>query len=105
MPRPKGSQNRRTRLIEEIASKFDLDPFEVLMMTLNGDWRGLGYESESRTSFTSAGIEFEEPAIKLSDRVAAAKEACKYLYAQKQAVALSTGESGILIKVVDYTKK
>lgn len=103
--RPKGSQNTRTRNIEEIAAKFDLDPFEVLMMIAAGDWKGLGYQAETRTSFAASGIEFEEPVIKLSDRVTAAKEAARYLYAQKQSVALSTGDTGIKIIVEDYTKK
>lgn len=105
MPRPKGSLNRRTRLVEEIAKQFDLDPFEVLMMVAAGDWKGLGYDSQMRTSFAASGIEFEEQWIKLSDRVTAAKEAAKYLYAAKQSVAISTGDSGIKIIVEDYTKK
>lgn len=84
--RPKGSKNRRTLMVEEIAARFDIDPFEVLMMVAAGDWKGLGYKSECRTSFAASGIEFEEPVIKLADRVNAAKEASKYLYSQKQAV-------------------
>lgn len=103
--RPKGLKNVRTRIVEEIAAKFDLDPFEVLLMVAVGDWKGLGYAAETRISFAASGIEFEEPVIKLSDRVQAAKEAAKYLYSQKQSVALSTGDTGIKIIVEDYTKK
>ncbi len=55
-------------------------------MFAKGDWKGLGYESETRTAFTSAGIEFEEPIIKPTDRLSAAKEAAKYLHSQKKAV-------------------
>lgn len=102
--RPKGVKNTRTRLVEEIAAKFKLDPFEVLMMVAAGDWKGLGYEAEVRTSFAASGIEFEEPVIKLSDRVQAAKEASKYLYAQKQSVARGAGDTGIKIVIEDYTK-
>lgn len=103
--RKPGVRNKTNQAVEEIASRFKLDPFEVLLMVVNGDWKGLGYEAETRTSFAASGIEFEEPAIKLSDRVAAAKEASKYLYSQKQSVALSAGDTGLIIKVVDYTKK
>lgn len=103
--RQKGSLNARTRLVEDIASKFKLDPFEVLLMVVNNDWKGLGYQAETKITIASTGIEFEEPMIKLADRVQAAKEASRYLYAQKQAVALSTGDTGLVIKVVDYTKK
>lgn len=103
--RQKGSANKRTQLVEEIAARFDIDPFEVLMMVAAGDWEGLGYDMKSKISYTNAGIEFEEDHIKLSDRVQAAKEASKYLYSQKQSVALSTGDSGIKIIVEDYLKK
>ena len=103
--RPKGVKNLRTRTIEEIASKFNIDPFEVLMMVAVGDWQGLGYESKTKTTFTMQGIEVEEENIKLSDRVQAAKEASKYLYSQKQSVAISTGDSGIKIIIEDYSKK
>jgi len=101
--RIKGVTNKRTRNIEEIAAKFSIDPFEVLMMVAAGDWKGLGYDSPMRTSFAASGIEFEELWIKLSDRVQAAKEASKYLYSQKQSVALSTGDQSIRIEIVDYT--
>lgn len=105
MGRPKGSKNKHSFQIEEIANKFDIEPFEVLMMVAVGDWKGLGFEAAYKTSYTGAGIEFEEPNIKLADRVQAAKEACKYLYSQKQAVAISTGDTGIKIIVEDYTKE
>ena len=103
--RKKGALNKRTQLVEDIAAKFDIDPFEVLMMVAAGDWKGLGYDAKSRISYTSAGIEFEEDVIGLSDRVQAAKEASKYLYSQKKAVELSTNETGIRIVVEDYLKK
>ena len=90
--RPKGAQNYRTRKIEEIASKFSIDPFEVLMMIAAGDWQGLGYSAPTRTSFAASGIEFEEPVIKVSDRSNAAKEAAKYLYSQKQAVSIDINQ-------------
>jgi len=103
--RPAGSKNKRTLQVEEIAAKYDLDVFEVLVMVAVGDWQGLGYQSKSKISYTNAGIEFEEDYIKLSDRVQAAKEAAKYLYSQKQSVALSTGDTGIKILIEDYSKK
>lgn len=104
MGRLKGSKNKHSFQVEEIAQKFDVEPFEVLMMIAVGDWKGLGFDSPNKTSFTSAGIEYEEPHIKLSDRVQAAKEACKYLYSQKQSVAVSTGDQGFKVVVEDYTQ-
>jgi hypothetical protein len=106
--RPKGVKNKRSLTVEMIAENFDIDPFEVLMMVAAGDWKGLGFESPTHTSFAASGIEFEELWIKLSDRVMAAKEASKYLYSQKKSVELSTGEQGFKIVIEDYgvpTKK
>lgn len=106
--RQKGVLNKRNQFVEDIAARFKLDPFEVLMMVASGDWKGLGFEHQNKVIIgEKAGIEFsiEEPNIKLADRVQAAKEAAKYLYSQKQAVALSTGESGIKIVIEDYSKK
>jgi hypothetical protein len=86
--RPKGAVNARTKNVEEIAAKFSISPFEVLMMVAANDWEKLGYESATRTSFAASGIEFEEPVIKINDRINAAKEAARYLYSQKQAVSI-----------------
>lgn len=103
--RQKGTPNKRSLLVEEIAAKFNIDPFEVLMMVAAGDWKSLGYDSKTKISYTGAGIEFEEDNVRLEHRVGAAKEAARYLYAQKQSVALSTGDTGIKIIVEDYSKK
>ncbi len=103
--RPKGAKNRHSFNAEEIANKFDKEPLEILMMIASGDWEGLGFKEKSKISYTNAGIEFEEDHIRLQDRTQAAKEACKYLYSAKQAVALSTGQEGIKIIVEDYTNE
>lgn len=91
---------------EEIAAQHKLDPFEVLMMVASGDWEGLGYDSETETCYTAQGIEFERKNITLADRVAAAREANKYLRSAKP-VQLETppdGE-GFVVKILDYTSK
>lgn len=75
-----------SRKVEATAERLNVDPFEILCLFAKGDWKGLGYEAETRVSFTSAGIEFEEPIITCGDRLSAAKEAAKYLYTQKKAV-------------------
>ena len=104
--RAKGVPNKRNFNAEEIAARFNLDPLEVLLMVVNADWKGLGFAEPSTISYSPAGIEFEKPAITLPDRIAASKEAAKYLYSTKQAVALSNPDgSGIKIEIVDYTSK
>ena len=102
--RAKGVLNKRTLLVDEIASRFELDPFEVLMMVAVGDWEALGFDSKTRVTVTSKGEAIEEDSVPLAQRVQAAKEAAKYLYAQKQSVAISTDDSGFKIIIEDYTK-
>lgn len=105
MARPFGSKNKRTRNIEDMCGRFKIDPLELLMMVVNADWQGLGFDAPTRISYTNAGIEFEEHNIKLAERVQAAKEAARYLYCQKQSVALSNSEGAIKLVVEDYTNK
>lgn len=89
--RPKGSLNKRTYLAEEVLSKYDFDPLEFLLMVAANDREAIGLA--------------EDEIIRLSDRVAAAKEVSKYLYAAKQSVALSNDDGGIRIVIEDYAKK
>lgn len=105
MARTKGSKNKKTFEVEEIAARFDLNPFEVLMMVAAGDWKGLGFDSKTQTVYTAQGIEMEVENIRLSDRVAAAKEAARYLFSTKQPVDPKTGDSAIRMIIEDYSKK
>ncbi len=84
MARPKGAKNKRSIEVEIIASKFDKDPFEILMMIASGDWRGLGFETKTKTTFSPQGIEIEEENVPIAQRAFAAKEATRYLHAPKQ---------------------
>ena len=79
-----------SRKVEETAARLKCDPFEILCRFAMGDWKGLGYETESKTCYTNAGIEFEQLIISCSDRLLAAKEAARYLYIQKKAVEHTT---------------
>ena len=105
MARKKGDKNRKTFQVEELAQKYELEPFDFAMAVMNGDWKLLGFKEQAKISYSPAGIEFEEPNIKLSDRMEACKFAGKYLYSPKQAVDPITGNAGITVKIVDYTKK
>lgn len=105
MGRPKGSKNKHTFQVEEIANKYDVEVFEVLLWVAMGDYKALGYEEKTKTTYTQNGIEVEEENVPLKERVAAAKECARYLYSAKQSIALSTGDTGIKIIVEDYSKK
>ena len=105
--RPKGSKNIRSFHAEELARRLDVDPLEILLRVAAGDWAFFGFENQNKVIIgEKAGIEFsiEEPNIKITDRVQAAKDASKYLYSQKHAVDV-VGEVGIKLIVEDYTKK
>lgn len=107
MSRTKGSKNKHSFKVEEIAHKYDMEPFEFAMAVLNNDWKRLGYENANKVIIgEKAGVKFslEEPNIKLSERVKCAEFASKYLYSQKQAVQVS-GELGMKLIIEDYTKK
>lgn len=84
--RAKGTPNQPTRTLIEKAEELKVDPFEVLLLFAKEDWKALGYDSRSKTSFTSAGIEFEEFIIKPEMRVKAASEACQYIHAKRKAI-------------------
>lgn len=103
--RPKGSKNRHDFSVDELARTYDTTVFDILLRVAMGDWQALGFEEKTKTTFTMSGIEVEEENIPLKERVAAADKAARYLYAQKQSVQLSTGDTGIKIIVEDYTKK
>ena len=90
--RPKGCKNLRTLEVDAIASRFNLNPFEVLMMITAGDWKGLGFEAKTKTTFTAQGIEIEEDNVPLAVRCQAAKEAAQYLYPKKKALTIEPTE-------------
>lgn len=102
--RGKGIPNKRTKEICELIDKAQLGPAEFHIAVLNLDYKTLKLESDKKTEWTSSGIEYEVDAIPLEMRMDSAKTLMKYRYSQKQAVEMSTGESGIKIVIEDYTK-
>lgn len=102
--RPKGAKNKDKGELVALAEKLGVNPFEILLHFAKGDWKALGYDSETRSRWTNAGIEYEEEIIKAETRMNAAKEASKYMYPQKKAVEVSTDpENGFVVCVKDYT--
>ncbi len=84
--RAKGTPNKPTQTLVDKAQELGCDPFEILLRFAKGDWKGLGYEKETETKFTAAGIEFDEHVIKPEMRVKAAAEACQYIHAKRKAI-------------------
>lgn len=85
--RKKGSPNKPTRELKEIAADLGVDPFEVLLHFAKGDFAALGYD-ECVTKYTKAGDSYEEPTIGPELRQKAAKDACEYLYPKLKSIEL-----------------
>ncbi len=103
--RKKGDKNKRTILVEETAMKLGFDPFKTLCLFAMGDWEALGYDSSVEVAESQEGKStFIKHTITPELRASCAKDACKYLYSQKQAVQLS-GEVGIKVILEDFLKK
>lgn len=103
--RQKGAKGKMNFNAMELAQELGIDPLEFLLRMARGDYEYFGFTEPNKVSYTNAGIEFEEPNLKMSDRVTCAKEAAKYLHSAKQAMAISTDEAGFKITVEDYSKK
>lgn len=82
----KGTTWKKTLLLEEKAQKLKCDPFEILLRFANGDWKGLGYDAECYFIEKPDGQVKAGYTISPEMRLTAAKEAVKYLHAQKRAV-------------------
>lgn len=81
--RPKGSKNQRTIELEVLALKYP-NPFELLMLFAAGDWKALGYDSETYVMESAQGATKIGYTISPELRVVAAREACRYLYPMKK---------------------
>lgn len=85
----KGQKNHKSKLVEEIAGRLKCNPFEVLCHFANGDWKSLGYDAECYFKETETGAVKMGYVVSPDMRLQAAKEAAKYLYAQRRAIEIS----------------
>lgn len=82
--RPRGIFNKKSSEALEIAHRIGIDPFETLCLMAKGDWEALGYKNEVYVKETEKGAYTLGYTITPEMRLNAAREACKYLYAQKK---------------------
>lgn len=88
----KGTRNKINRDVTATAARLGVDPFEVLCLFAKGDTKALQLPPKARVS--------------PNQRLAAAIQACKYLYSQKRAVEIKNPDgTGFVVKVEDYTVK
>lgn len=83
--RQKGTPNKRTQEVIDLAAKLGVSPMEVLLRITGNDWQGLGYEAPTFVKLTKEGpVEVER--ITLQDRLSAAKATADFIYPKLKAI-------------------
>lgn len=85
MPRTKGATNKKRDLLHEKCQELKVDPFEILLLFAKGDWKKLGYKSETTIKYFGESSN-EEYVISPELRANCAEKACAYLHAKRKAV-------------------
>lgn len=98
--RKKGTPNKFTQDLHELAQEMGVNPFEVLLNFAKGDYKAL------RLPETTA---FGSPTIPPELRQKAAKDACEYLFPKRKAIE-HTGANGAdlfaqMLREIDGSKK
>lgn len=84
--RKKGTVNKNSAPLRAKAEELGIDPFEVLLYFVAGDWEKLGYDSRMEVvGYSQYGDEIEDYTITPELRQKAAKDACEYLYPKLKA--------------------
>jgi len=91
----------KNHVAHEIATQLKCNPFEVLCHFTNGNWKALGYEAECYFKETDNGAVKMGYVISPDMRLQAAKEASKYLYAQRRAVEIQDGEGNTVTPLAE----
>lgn len=90
--RPKGSPNKKTEELQDLADRLGCNPFEVLLKFAMNDWKGLGYDTETRELMGPRGP-VEIMHVSPETRMKAAAEAAQYLFPKRKAIE-HTGKDG-----------
>lgn len=101
--RVKGTPNKQTQSLHEIAEKLECNPFEVLLHFAKGDYEGLGY-SEYQQRVTKTGEVVDELTIPPGLRQKAAKDACEYLHPKRKAIEHTGKDGEKLFSIEEYLK-
>ena len=81
----------------ERAQALGIDPFEILLRFAAGDWKGLGYDSDTITKYTAKGDPYEEDRISPDHRITAALGAARHILPTLKAIDVSTEDGSGLI--------
>jgi hypothetical protein len=83
--RKKGTPNKLTVDAQAKAKELGVDPFSILCWFASGDWRSLGYDSETETRYAEGGVAYEVRIITPDHRLKAAMEVLQYLLPKRKA--------------------
>lgn len=84
--RKKGTPNKDSLPLLQKAKQLNVDPFEILLLFANGDWKGLGYAYPTATRVGKNGETYEVDIITPEHRLKAAAESSQYLYPKRKAI-------------------
>lgn len=101
--RTKGTPNKTTQDLHEIAERLECNPFEVLLHYAKGDFKALGYE-EHQSMVTKSGEVVMVLTITPELRQKSAKDACEYLFPKRKAIEHTGKDGEKLFTYEDYLK-
>lgn len=84
--REKGTPNKKTRELEQMAEELGIIPFKQLLLFAKGDWKALGYDSAVVVRVGKNGETYEQERITPEMRFKATSESCAYLYPKRKAI-------------------
>jgi hypothetical protein len=84
--RKKGTPNKKSLPLAEIASQIDVDPFRILLLIAKGAWEELGFQGPTKIQLGASGVPYHVEVITLDHRLKAAAEASQYLYPKLKAI-------------------
>lgn len=101
--RTKGTPNKTTQELMDIADKLECNPFEVLIHFAKGDFEALGYPKEKVVAISENGEEIRAPSISPELRQKSAKDACEFLFPKRKAIE-HTGKDGEKLSIEQFLK-
>ena len=84
--RKKGSLNRNTQAVAEMCEAMGFNPIQTMIYFANGDWKALGYSSETVIKPGFAGIEIEELTIPQDLRYKANADLARFIHPHRKSV-------------------
>lgn len=96
--RVKGTPNKNTQALLDMAEDMGVDPFKILLHFAGGDFEALGYE-EFQTKSAGMGETYLELTIPPAERMKAAEKACAYLFPKRKSVEFQGGADDAQIEI------